>query len=437
MRQLFFSSLVVLALVLGAAVPVIAASGYIWVDLATPQREVFPFFRELPLSSFFAILAFGSYLIADRCDPPRRFGMLVLLFLFAGWITFTTVTSVFPLPAWEKWDWAVKSVIFAIFIPLVFRTPLRIELFLLVMSFSVAVHYLSGGVTAMLGKGYGRQFTEGNSGLQESSTLATVCVMLIPINIFLMRNSVIIKQAKIRYIIFSALIVFQILTVIGTFARTGLVALAVLFLTQLRFWPAARWRMIVVAIILAGALTPVMSDAWTQRMSTINTFEEDSSAMSRIEVWKWTIGYVQDNPMGGGFGVYRLNSIELISGKIQKSRAFHNMYIEVLGEHGYPGLIMFLALFMLSFRKLRKIRNAAGKNPDHKFFVELSSTFTSSLIIYMAGAMFIGVAFQPFTYYLIGLTIGLENYYFFRLQPKVAEQKITAPLAGYRKAASA
>lgn len=436
MRQLFFSTLLVLALVLGIAVPVVAASGYIWVDLATPQRQVFPFLRGLPLSSFFAILAMGAYLIADRRDPPRRIGMLVLLFLFAAWITFTTVTAVFPAIAWEKWDWAVKSVIFAIIIPFIFRTPLRIELFLLVMSFSVSYHYLSGGVTALLGKGYGN-LTVGNSGLQESSTLATVCVMLIPVNIFLMRNSVIIRQARIRYIIFSTLIVFQVLTVIGTFARTGLVALAVLFLTQLRFWPAARWRMVAAAAILAGALAPVMSDAWTHRMSTINTFEEDSSAMSRIAVWKWTIGYVQDNPMGGGFGAYRLNSIELISGKIQKSRAFHNMYIEVLGEHGYPGLIMFAALFMLSFRKLRKVRNAAARNPDHKFFVELSTTLTSSLIIYMAGAIFIGVAFQPFTYYLIGLTVALENYYFFRLQPKAAERKITAPAAGYRKAASA
>lgn len=421
MRQIFFTSIFFLIVIFGVGIPVVAAAGYIWVDLVTPQKYLFTPLRSLPISAICGGVAMGMYILIDRKSPPRPGGLLILLSLFAIWVTLTCFWAALPAVVWEKWDWAFKSVAFGIFMPFVFRTRLQIELCLLAISFSVASHYLNGGVYSLLGGASYGSMTEGNSGLSESSTLALVSVMLIPITIFLMQNSIIFKKTWHRTIIFGNLILFQALTAIGSFARTGLVALAVLFFTQLYYRRAARMRTLLVAAILMAALAPVMSDVWLDRMSTIRTYDEDGSAMGRILVWAWTLDYVKEHPLGGGFLAYKVSSIEEPNGEIREGVAFHNMFIEVLGEHGYPGLIIFSLLFYFSIRKLQNIRKSSTQNTDQKYFHEISTAIICCLIVYIVGGQFIGIAFQPFTYYFIGLTISLENCYArYRLQGQLA-----------------
>ena len=52
---------------------------------------------------------------------------------------------------------------------------------------------------------------------------------------------------------------------------------------------------------------PFLPDSYTARMSTIENHEGDESASTRVEVWRWTLEYVQDHPFGGGFDAYRSN----------------------------------------------------------------------------------------------------------------------------------
>ena len=72
---------------------------------------------------------------------------------------------------------------------------------------------------------------------------------------------------------------------------------------------------------------------------------------------RWTWDYVQDHPFGGGFEAYRQNRIQVqtvnaqTAGEVQivaaqteadEGRAYHSAYFEMLGEQGFPGLILFL-----------------------------------------------------------------------------------------------
>ena len=87
----------------------------------------------------------------------------------------------------------------------------------------------------------------------------------------------------------------------------------------------------------------VVSDRWTARISTLSNYEQESSANTRILIWKWTIGFSFEHPFGGGFNSYLVNVIPNPPGPdgeqtYQYARAFHNIYMAALGEHGYPGL---------------------------------------------------------------------------------------------------
>ena len=65
----------------------------------------------------------------------------------------------------------------------------------------------------------------------------------------------------------------------------------------------------------------------------------------------WTIDYVKEHPFGGGFEAYRQNQIryDIVAVKgqgasttvkrdltVDKSRAYHSSYFEMLGEQGFP-----------------------------------------------------------------------------------------------------
>ena len=94
-------------------------------------------------------------------------------------------------------------------------------------------------------------------------------------------------------------------------------------------------------------------------METIQGFQADQSAGTRLAVWAWTWDYAKAHPFGGGFGAYRSNRIQVqtmnaqTTGEVQlvtarveadEARAYHSSYFEMLGEQGFPGLILFLLI---------------------------------------------------------------------------------------------
>src|SRR3546814_9282944 len=85
------------------------------------------------------------------------------------------------------------------------------------------------------------------------------------------------------------------------------------------------------------------------RMSTIQTYEADASASTRLAVWAWTWDYAKKNPLGGGFEAYRQNSLRVntvsseTTGAVEvldrsvvadQGRAYPSSYFEMLCEQG-------------------------------------------------------------------------------------------------------
>ena len=54
---------------------------------------------------------------------------------------------------------------------------------------------------------------------------------------------------------------------------------------------------------------PLLPKSYTERMNTIQTYQGDQSAATRVAVWGWTWAYAKDHPLGGGFEAYRGNRL--------------------------------------------------------------------------------------------------------------------------------
>jgi len=421
MRSLFLLGVWGFFLLGGTMAPFVFGLGYIWVDVFAPQRVSYTILNTWPVALILGAACVGAYLVADRKHPPPLTVTTVLMLLWVTWFTATTFWAVLPEHAWVKWDWASKAVLFAAFMPFLFRSRVQIEAVIATIIFALSGSIIAfGAKTLLTGGGYGRELGlyGGNVGLGEGSTLALSVASIIPLILFLMKHSLLVPRTLIFRLMFVALIFSCLLAIIGTHARTGLICLFVL--AGFYWWTTK--RKIIAAIVIAGIVfagSEFVKDDWSNRMSTIESYGGESSALGRIAVWLWTLEYARDHPLGGGFGVYRINrqTVPMIGDNGEQvwltveGKAFHSAYFEVLGEQGFVGFAIYALLLASALLTLRKAR-AVGKKlpPGDEWAADLASAMLLAMIVYMAGSAFVGIAHQPIMYYYIACAVSLRQY---------------------------
>lgn len=445
MRDLVFIAFLAAIFGLGFRRPFVFVLAYIYIDVVSPQRMSYFLLNAFPISAMavgFAVLAWAA--MDDKRDvrvAPRQGLMLALLI----WCWYTTTKADFPIDAAFKWDWVWKALAFAIFLPLTLRTRLRIEAVLLFMLLSVATIIIAGGIkTALGGGGYGqlKLIVDNNSGLFEGSIISAVAICIIPLILWFMKFGTIFPPDWRVKLFGAGLILACLLMPIGTQARTGLVCAGLLALLMLR---DVRRPMIYIGSAAALGLLaiPFLPAAFTARMGTISTYKADASASTRVEVWKWTWNYVKDNPLGGGFEAYRQNQIkydkiEIVgegtnqtvvrTPEIDKARAYHSAYFEMLGEQGWPGFILWALIHLGGIFRMEVLRRRYRKaGEDQAWVAPLATALQHAHIVYLFGATFVGIALNPFCYMLVGAQIGLDTY----LGRKRAEEGLK-PMRGAR-----
>jgi probable O-glycosylation ligase (exosortase A-associated) len=426
MRDLAFVGFLLALIGLGLKRPFLLVLAYAYVDIVAPQRLSYYLLNAVPVSMIMAGLAIAGWLIADSKQGLKltgRQGLMLILLVYAG---ATTWSADFHLEAMGKWAWVWKAMLWAIFLPFTLRTKLRIEAYLLFVTLCAAAIIIVGGIkTAVSGGGYGALdlMVDNNSGLYEGSIISTVAIALIPIILWLSRFGTIFpRDWRVR--LFAYNLIFACLLIpVGTSARTGLICIAVLGLLLLRDAKNRIAYMAFVAVGLAIAV-PMLPERFTDRMGTIQTYQADISASTRIAVWKWTWDYAGENPLGGGFEAYKQNKVRIdlvsaqTSGSVQsvsnsvvedKARAYHSSYFEMLGEQGFPGLFLFMLIHAIGLVRMEVLRRRYRKvEGEEAWIAPLATALQNAQLIYLAGALFVGIAWQPLIYMLLGVQIGVD-----------------------------
>ena len=417
MQTAFIFLVWVTLLGIGAYAPFAFGLAYIWVDFFRPQDVASGFIKSIPVSMITAGLGFLVYCTFDRKALPRLNAMTGLLLVWLVWITLTTTWAVFPDPAWKKWDWASKTVLFSMFLPFLFRSRVQIEAAILTVVCAIFSNVIPFGLKTMLGTGgYGRPLglvpINGGWG-GEGSTLAIYAISSIPLINFLASHSLILGHRRASKVGFLIAPVVAIMGGLGTFARAGLVSTFVWALCT--WWQSRRKLLLAVVFAATGAVVfSVLGDRWTARMSTTVEAEQESSAYTRLLVWGWTIDYAREHPLGGGFDVYLLNRrfVLLPDGSefVVEGRAFHSMYFEILGEQGIVGACIFILVILTFYFNIYRLARRCRNAPELSWVRGLCVALAISATSYFAGAAFVGVAFQPLHYFMFAMSVCLLNY---------------------------
>jgi len=153
--------------------------------------------------------------------------------------------------------------------------------------------------------------------------------------------------------------------------------------------------------VLVAAAIGFMPDKWRDRMQTIETYRNDSSAMARINAWETAFHVARDRPFGAGFELASPRVFARYAPDPSVPRAAHSIYFQMLGEHGFPGLALFLLLWLLVWLDASWIIRRARSRNELRWASDLARMIQVSLVGYFVGGAFLSLAYYDVPYNLL------------------------------------
>jgi probable O-glycosylation ligase (exosortase A-associated) len=141
-------------------------------------------------------------------------------------------------------------------------------------------------------------------------------------------------------------------------------------------------------------------------MNTIGTYEQDGSAMGRINAWHFAYNLAKDRPLvGGGFGAFTQEAFAVWAPNPNDFHDSHSIWFTMLGEHGFVGLGLFVLLWLLTWRlSSGLIRSCTGRS-ELLWVADLARMIQVALIGYWVGGSFLGLAYWDMPYLLAGVLV--------------------------------
>ena len=192
----------------------------------------------------------------------------------------------------------------------------------------------------------------GEGNYTDENVFAMLFVMAIPLFYFLGQAS---RSVLTKASLF-LLIPFAWHSVFLTGSRGGLVGLGVISMHML-FRSGKKILGVIFAVGMVAALAYQGGDIMKQRSDMIVQYQEDASAMSRIEAWKMASSMVTDSPVFGvGLGNFTLAWKQYAN---TQPRVAHSTVLQFAAENGVLSALAFLSVFLLVASDLNHIKKTA------------------------------------------------------------------------------
>jgi len=381
--------------------PYIGIYIWTWLGLMNPHRLTYGFAFSFP---FAQITAIATLIALFASKEPKRIPWTretILLLTFTLWMLFTTFFAFYPDAAWEQWGKVWKIILMIYVTLMLIDSRQKLDWLIWVIVLSLGLYGVKGGIFTIMTGGAHRVQGPIGSFISGNNEMGLALIMVIPLMRYLQ------LQTK-NFWISQVLTVSMLLTgiaAIGTQSRGALIGMAAMgLLLSLK----SRNKIFILVSILAvvGAVAAIMPQQWYERMATIETFEQDSSAMSRIYSWRTAYNIARNRITGGGFDTFHEGVFKLYAPRdYTRTSDAHSIYFEVMGEHGFIGFAMFMLLAWFTWNTGNRIRRQAKGNVETKWDADLAGMTQVSMIGYAAGGAFLGLAYFDLYYTLIAIMV--------------------------------
>ncbi|MFL6656443.1 MAG: putative O-glycosylation ligase, exosortase A system-associated [Massilia sp.] len=435
MRDMFFLAILPLMLFLMAKRPFIAVGMWIWTAMFFPNAWMYGIASGIRYNLIFTAIAFLGYLVYKN-KPKVHFGTLgALILLFFLWTTLSTaMTEGVPEVAWDIWQRFFKVILLFLIVVLVIDKKLHIDFFLGCVVLSIGFFASVEGLKYIASAG-GHKI-EGFYGhvLGDRNELALAFVITLPICSYLLAEYG--KQYKWIRLGLLGVMALLVTAIVGTNSRGGFVAL--LGLAGYFFMKSDRKILLsVLALILVAVLSQFVSAEWSSRMNTINDASGDASFMGRVVAWKLSFIQATRHPFFGGgfktleyFPMWRSLSSDFFSfpffytGDVlpdeTHGHAAHSVYFQVLGEHGFAGLAIYLAMLVRAFTSARKVGRIAKQHVETQWVAAVALMLQLCIFAFCLGGAALSFAYFELMFAMYGMVVVLETRILPRLLQKIA-----------------
>lgn len=380
-----------------------------WIGYMNPHRLCWGLAYSFPFALIAALATLISCLVSRKKLKFFWSPVIGWLILFNVWMFISTVVAMYPEEAWWQWEKVFKIQLMTFVSLWTLTDREKIHIFVWIIFISIGFFGVKGGIfTLTTGGAYHVLGSGGFIGGNTEIGLALVMVMPLAWYLYLHSHN---KWVRYGFLLSMALISIGIL---GTQSRGAFLAImAVSFFLWLK---SSRKGIIFVALmLLSPAFYMFMPQSWHDRMATIETYEEDASAMSRMKAWEFGYKMALDRPLtGGGFESDTVeNYMRYVPHQVESGKAtfhdYHSIYFEVLAEHGFVGLFIFLMLFLQYWRTANKVIKITKNSEQNKWALDLAAMLQVSFVGYTVGGAFLGLAyFDLFYHYLVILIMVLK-----------------------------
>jgi probable O-glycosylation ligase (exosortase A-associated) len=404
MRDIALTLILIVLVPMAFRWPWVGTMVWTWVSLMYPHRLTFGFAHDMPIAAIVGGATLLGFVVmpADRRLP--RGAIPVTLALFILWMCVTSIFAIYPSEIGEMFVKVMKIQTMTFVTMALLHERRQIDTFVWVIALSLGFYGVKGGLFTLRGGGVGSVEGPPGSFIAPNNELGLALTMVVPLMYYLFMVS---NKRHVRLGLLGAMILTA-MSVLGTHSRGALLAI-VAMAVFLWLKNPAKLRNGAILVALGAALVAFMPQTWVSRMQSIETYQTDSSAEGRLNAWAMSWHLALDRPIGGGFEVITPEMFERYAPDPSNLHAAHSIYFQVLGEHGFPGLFLFLMLWFFAWRTAARAKSIASRHDDLAWAVRLALMVQVSLVAYLVGGAFLSLAYFDLPYDLLVILVALRS----------------------------
>ena len=398
MRDTLLVLLYAVALPLMVWRPAWGALGWVWFGIFNPHRYAWGFATTVPFATAVFVATVVGALFSK--EPKRLKGGVAtgVLLAFICFMVLTTFFALVPEKAWPTLERTLKIQLGTLLVLTVLYRKDHVIALMWVVAGSIGFYAIKGGVFTILTLGQHRVWGPEASYIADNNAFALATIISIPIWAYLYTQYR--EQLWVRLGIIAA-IGLSAVSAIGSHSRGALLAIVAM---AIFLWFTSRRKFVLgtLMVVAAIAIVSFMPEQWEARMETITNPRSDASANSRLETWTMLWNLANDRPLtGGGFDAYANWIYDKYNPSYDGPRyAAHSIYFQVLGEHGWVALVLFLLFWALVWRMCSQVARLAQGRSEYHWAYWLAQMIKVSIVAYLVGGAFLNLAYWDVPYYL-------------------------------------
>jgi putative inorganic carbon (HCO3(-)) transporter len=399
MRDLVLGPIIIGLAAYGLLHPWVGILGWTWLSIMNPHSYSWNL-SSMPVAATMAGATFlGLLLTKDRRQVFMTRETAVLM-LFMLWMCVTLPFSFDFDQSYPLWDRVMKIDMMVLVAMAVLYSREHLMALVWVLIGSIGFYGVKGGLFTLATGGSYRVWGPEGTYIEGNNEIALALVMIIPLMRFLQLTA---SSRWVRRGLTIAMLLCAV-AALGSQSRGALLALAAM--AGFLWWRGdKKLRGVVILLVAVVAMLSFMPEQWWERMGTINTYDQDNSALGRINAWSMAWNLAKSNFFGGGFMIYEPNIFAMYAPDPLDVHAAHSIYFMVLGEHGFVGLFLFLLLWLLVWFSAGRLRTQGRNLPQTQWLSNLGAMCQVSLAGYAVGGAFLSLSYYDLPYNVLILVV--------------------------------